>query len=292
MAYTINDFVNHKSRILIDGKMAIAQRNLEKLTEIISNPDFDSTSYEARALLFEAAQKVYLDAFIALGDANVCLCDNNTASILNQRPHTLLGSFPYGRKVIMTYEGTPLHTLLKNINLTCLEKINLGLHFGQQDIEQALDTYSIKEQGTPLDIAYKHHRKTLDFLSKQPITGQEYTNAAILFPLFCQEMLAYNPDLTAPEMGRQNMLHQKAISDEDGYTLATVAEWSIALLNNLGYKYQETEYLCLFYNCSDAELLNEMQTVSGYKKPTVIEEAPKPTLLQKIGKLLKVKSRD
>ena len=87
MMYDISEYINPKDPLYIKGCIAIKSRNSEKLNEVINHPDFDCASYEARGLLFCAAENINIDAFHQLGDANVVLFD--PLKILKQRQHIL-----------------------------------------------------------------------------------------------------------------------------------------------------------------------------------------------------------
>ena len=63
MNYDISEYINPKDPLYIKGCTAIKKHDNIALDEVINHPDFDCESFEARALLFYAAETVNFDAF-------------------------------------------------------------------------------------------------------------------------------------------------------------------------------------------------------------------------------------
>ena len=256
MNYDISEYINPKDPLYIKGCTAIKKHDNIALDEVINHPDFDCESFEARALLFYAAETVNFDAFHKLGDANVLLF--NPLKILRQRPHVLDKEIECS-DVYLTYDTTPLHTLLQKMNLRVYEKLNLAEHFQAQDIERTLNTYSFKAKGTPLDIAWERHSSACNFLTEQAKREKQHIlELPADFFYFYMQCLYYVPDMTAPTIAEKPLIYQRAIQKKDILTLRTISDHTVYCLNTIGYKFNKNEYemLCPF---TDPELVQEMK---------------------------------
>ena len=264
MMYDISEYINPKDPLYIKGCIAIKRRNSEKLNEVINHPDFDCASYEARALLFFAAENINIDAFHQLGDANVVLFD--PLKILKQRQH-ILSYETECTDIYLIQDTTPLHTLLKKMNLRSCTNLDLEEHFNPQDIERTLNTYSFKDKGTPLDILWKKHISACQFLTQRAKQNNEYiTELPTDFLKFYAYALSYLPDITAPTLVEEALLFQKAIQENDILTLHVISDYTVYCLNTMGYKFSKKEYDIL-NKFAEPENAEEMQ--KGFEEPIV-----------------------
>ena len=264
MKYDISEYINSKDPLYIKGCQAIKRRDIQKLEEVINHSDFDSASFEARALLFCAAENANIDAFHKLGDAKVLLF--NPLKIIKQRKHILFNDYD-GPDVYLIQDTTPLHTLVQKINLRAYENLKLEEHFSKQDIERTLNTYSLKDKGTPLDVAWENYVESAAFLVNQAEKNNE--EIALIptdFFYFCAKATNYMPDMTAPTMVEAPLLYQKAIQKNDILTLTVIATLTTYTLNHIGYKFNKVEYEAL-YPLTEEGVAQEMK--KGFDEPFI-----------------------
>ena len=279
MRYDINEFVDHKNLLYRRGVLAIEKRDLEALKNIISDENFDYASSEARALLFSAAQNCYLKAFQLLGDAKVPLF--YPLKVLNKREHILsYADCGASESVFITQDETPLHTLLRHLNLRMFSQINLEEHFSKADIQDAINTYSINAQGTPLDIAWNNHLKASSFLIEQAIKNEEHIfTIPPDFYSFCDQILPLIPDLTIHQMVEKPMLYQQMIYKKDYPSLIAIATPMVFTLNYIGYKFPKSEYDAL-YPWTEPEVAEQM--LKGFTEPVIKKQNFLSKILDKI----------
>ena len=264
MMYDISEYINPQNPLYIKGCIAIKKKDAAKLDDVLNHPDFDCSSYEARGLLFCAAENINIDAFHKLGDVNVVLFD--PLKILKQRPHILSQEID-ATDVYLIQDTTPLHTLLKKMNLRFCENLNLEEHFDSLDIERTLNTYSFKDKGTPLDILWKKHISACQFLKQQAQRNNEcITQLPTDFLNFYAYTLSYLPDITAPTLVEEPLLYQRAIQENDILTLHAVSDYTVYCLNTVGYKFSQKEYE-LLYKLAEPEQAEKMQ--KGFEEPIV-----------------------
>ncbi len=263
MKYDIAKFINPKDPLYLAGIRAIEKRKYQDLESIVNHPDFDNTSFEAYALLMAAADNAYLKGFQLLGDAGVRLF--SPLKIHKVRPHIFSNPFQ-PKDVVLSSDENPLHVLLKKLNICAYSNIKLGEHLKKDDITRALNNYSSRAQGTPLDIAWNQHIETIDFLTQQmKRDGKILTFAPDSFSAFFEEMQYYYPDLTAPTIAFEPMLFQKAIAKEDPLTLQTCSNLTLLSLNQTDYKFSQDEYNHLS-RFAEPELVEEMNLADGVQR--------------------------
>ena len=71
MRYDISEYINLKDPLYIKGCFAIERRDETRLSAVLTDKDFDNSSFEALGLLFKAAERAYIKGFQMLGDAGV-----------------------------------------------------------------------------------------------------------------------------------------------------------------------------------------------------------------------------
>ena len=190
----------------------------------------------------------------------------NPLKILKERPHILSKEYNCSN-VYLIHDTTPLHTLLHKMNLRCFQVLDLDEHFSEDDIERTLNTYSFKDKGTPLDIAWEKHICAQEFLLKQARARNEaITELPTDFLNFCIYAQSYLTDITAPTLVEKPLLFQRAIQEKDVLSLHVFADYTVCCLNLIGYKFSKTEYNALL-SIIEPENAQEMQ--KGFEETPV-----------------------
>lgn len=267
---------------------AIDKRYTDKLEKIIKSDEFNYDNALARALLFYAAEHTNLEAFSMLGQAGVALYHNQKE--LQSRPHLLSGAHPLIDKVTLIADTTPLHTLMKNLNVVAFEDIDLSV-FAPKDVNRAINAFSVADHGTPLDIGFEQNAKACDEIIKHAIENkEEFLQLPSGYADFCRQTFAYYPDLTAPEIGGQRMLFHRALQIKDMQTFVTVMDLSIFLLERIGYHFSRPEYQILKDLGYDKDVLEQL--IVDDKAASPIKEKPylrvstyRPSVFQRIKAL-------
>lgn len=270
------------------GCKAIEKRYTDKLIKVIKSDEFNYNNALGRALLFYAAEHTNLEAFSVLGTAGVPLYRNQKE--LKSRPHLLSGAHPLIDNVTLIADTTPLHTLMKNLNVVSFEDIDLSV-FNPKDVNRAINAFSVADNGTPLDIGFEQNAKACDEIIKYAIENkQEFLELPCGYADFCRQTFAYYPDLTAPEIGGQRMLFHRALQINDTQTFVTIMDLSIFLLERIGYHFSSTEYQLLKDLDVDKEVLSQL--IVDDKVPSPVKEKPytrvssyRPSVFQRIKTL-------
>ena len=276
-------------------KKLIEQQNKERLAAVLNDPSFDKTSFEATGLLFQAAQKPYIEGFQMLGDAGVKMSQNMDVIVTRHYilPHIHL------EPVLLTRYETPLHVLIKKINAEGLSALDLEKHFKDpSDIERTLNTYYVdyskrKEitltgnnkpsqhidgEGTPLQLAYESHISANKFLREHDcdIVSEGFWDFYVC-------MKPFHPNVQAPLIVNDEMLFQKAIRLNDVDTLDIISFYTVDCLNALQYHYSKEEYDTLRKFRLSEVLKTHM--IKGFQEEVVVEKKSSFRGLKKLAQI-------